>query len=216
MNDEDLKDFGQFDKIVGALLHDLTPIAQRQRLREIGRAIRREQAARIAAGKESDGEAFKPRKRVRDVRTKHAMKFLYPSNGGGKPRLVYMKSWTYQGKGQVTGFDIKAGAQRTFDRDKIIRFIPLDPGEDVGGAGTLKRPNRRQKAMFRKLRLPRYLRDWLDGNELNIGFRGRGAQAARWHQEGQGNRPVRRLLGWSRIDENEIMDRIFARLDKKF
>jgi phage virion morphogenesis protein len=74
----------------------------------------------------------------------------------------------------------------------------------------------RQKAMFRKLRLARYLKAGSTENQAWIGFNGRAAAVARIHQDGLADAPARGqakvryarrvLLGLSDADRERVMD----------
>lgn len=74
----------------------------------------------------------------------------------------------------------------------------------------------RRQAMFRKLRMARYLRAGATENEAWIGFAGRAAAIARVHQDGLPDAPApgqaqvryarRVLVGLSEADRQRIMD----------
>jgi hypothetical protein len=201
------------DKQIGDMLTALKPAEQKRILRDIGRHIRKSQSARIARQENPDGTPYKPRKRDQaQSKRLHAKKFLYPEHGSGAPRLVYMKSWRYDGRNRLTGFDLKASAERTFDRDKIIRYLPLAAGEDNGTAGTYGKPTVRQRAMFRKIRLNKWMKVWLDADGLHIGYSGRVARIARSHQEGLDRHPIRQLVGFTATDREEILSLLLSRL----
>jgi hypothetical protein len=117
-----------------------------------------------------------------------------------------MKSWQYVGKTDIIGYDEESKAVRTFTRSKILRYLPLDPGEDNRGAGLLKRATVKQQAMFKKIRTPRFMRSWVNGEELNVGFTGRVARIARSHQEGLDHHPMRELLGYTELDRTTALD----------
>lgn len=210
-------DLAELEQLAGAMLLELSPSARRALLRDVSRAVRKSQQRRIARQRNPDGSAFEPRKPASERRVgEHAKKFLYPSGGSGQPRLVYLKSWTRSGH-LITGFDIERGAMRSFFVRRIVRWLPVEAGEENAGAGQIRsRP--RRLAMFRKLRQARFLRAGADAREAWAGFAGRIARIARIHQEGLLDRPTprareirypeRQLLGLTAEDRADLIDTI--------
>ena len=73
----------------------------------------------------------------------------------------------------------------------------------------------RQKAMFRKLHLYKYLKQKIDANSAAVGFmHGLAAYIAAAHQEGDGNRPARTLLGFSPEDMRTIEETVVRHLSE--
>lgn len=211
-----MKDFAEVERLAGALLRGLAPGERRALLRRMARDLRRSQADRIAANRAADGSAFAPRRPKKDLRPgNHALRFLYPK-GAPAPRAVFLKSWVRQGP-IFTGFDQEAGGLRSFFWDKVDRWLPVAAAEQNAGAGRLRRRGAiRQKAMFRRLRGPRFLRADATDNEAWIGFAGRAAEIARVHQEGLLDRPTARakpvryaqraLLGLTEQERSRAID----------
>lgn len=209
-------DFGEIEAMAGALLRQLDAPARRSLLRRMAREIRASQSARIARQQAPDGTPYAPRRPRRDPKPgNHAVRFLYPK-GDANPRLVFMKSWVRQGA-LFTGFDVEAGAIRSFFWDKVDRWLPIEAGEDNAGAGKYRRKGRiRQQAMFRKLRGRRFLRSDASDHEAWIGFTGRAAAVARIHQDGGSDRPTakakpvryarRELIGLTPAERSRALD----------
>ncbi|CAL4868203.1 hypothetical protein MMA231_02478 [Asticcacaulis sp. MM231] len=204
---EDLRALEELDQIAGDLLRELSATGRRGMVRKIGIELRRDQAKRIADQKNPDGTPYTPRKKkLQARRTLHAIKFLYPAHGSGQPRLVLMKSWAYMGRRTIIGFDTQSGGERTFDRTKIIRYLPLEPGEDNRGSGRMKKLTVKQRAMFKKIRGPRFMRVKVSPDLLEVGFSGKVAQIANSHQQGKDHHPVRELIGFSQANRETVLD----------
>ena len=166
-------DLGELERFAGAILASLKPSERRSLLRKMARSLRRSQQQRITAQKNPDGSRFEPRKRPKEpVPGGYAVKFLYPAGGSGAPRLVTMHSWTRQGP-LMTGYDVEAGGLRSFEWRKVIRWLPVEPGEQNKGAGQLRRPSVRQRAMFRKIRRSGAMSANATDQEAFVAFAGR-------------------------------------------
>jgi len=217
-----IEDLGEIERLAGALLRKVGPSERRRLLRAIARDVQRGQSARIARQEATDGSAFAPRRQKREAKPgTYSVKFLYPK-GSANPRLVLMKSWRREGP-LLTGYDVEAGAIRSFFWDKVDKWLPLDQGEQNKGAGKFRRSGSiKRAAMFRKLRLGRNLRAGATDAEAWVGFSGRAADIARIHQEGLPDRPavgakpvryVRRvLLGLTDAERGAIADWLFEHL----
>lgn len=82
----------------------------------------------------------------------------------------------------------------------------------------------RRRAMFSRIRLPKYLKARGTANESVVGFASRVSRIARVHQYGLRDRvapngpivdyPARRLLGYSRDDIEAIADRALQHIDR--
>ena len=200
---------------ISGITSSLSPSARTRVSRNIAQTLKTGQAKRIATQRNPDGSVFAPRKqqKTKKVSTK-ALKFLYPSQGGS--RVVLLQSYIKSGV-LLIGFDQARGAERSFDKRKIIKFLPLAPAD----TGTASRPLRQRstiksRLMFHKLRTSRFLRSGSTANEAWVGFTGRGAQVARVHQEGGFDQPSpkspriryaqRQLLGLTAGEEGQILD----------
>lgn len=213
-------DFAPIERLAGDLLLSLAPAEKRALLRKMARAIRNRQSQRIARQQNPDGTAFAKRHERRERKPGgYAVRFLYPK-GATEPRLVFMKSWVRQGP-LMTGFDVEAGAIRSFFFDKVARWLPVEASEQNVGAGKLRRRGGiRRAAMFRKLRGARFLRGSATTTEAWIGFTGRASELALVHQEGRmdsvvkGGRKVRYaargLLGLTEAERGMAIDMLLA------
>lgn len=207
--DLDLSGFDGLEATTTDILSRTAPARRDRALADIGRILRRSQSERIKKQKNPDGEAFAPRRKKLPMR-KHlsATKFLYPMHGSGAPRVVLMKSWSFVGRKYVVGFDIEEGKTRTFRRDKIIRFLSLDAADQNKNAGKWYTPGVKQQAMFKKIRLPKWLQGWSQTDAVSAGFRGDVVRIADSHQEGKDWHPVRELIGLSAADEAMIVEKM--------
>ncbi|WP_443749712.1 phage virion morphogenesis protein [Asticcacaulis solisilvae] len=221
----DFKALEQLESEAGRLLGALDDAGRRDILRKIARELKAGQAARIAKQQSPNGAAFAPRKKRGEPRGGNgARRFLYPSGGNGPARIVFMKSWSYDGP-LMTGFDVEAGGIRSFETKKIIKFLGVSPAEDnkASGGNIRNRLTIKQKAMFRKLRTGRYLKSGVDDYGLWVGFLGKVAGIARIHQEGGRDRTSRRgptvqyaqreLLGFTNQDREDILDLVLRHMD---
>ncbi|EIJ28533.1 phage virion morphogenesis protein [Haemophilus parainfluenzae HK2019] len=98
-------------------------------------------------------------------------------------------------------------------------FEPRKPRKEFGKKkGRIKR-----KAMFAKLRTPRYFKIQSNANEVSVGFNGSSAMIAKVHQYGlmsspsktkdfKVRYPQRELLGFSQSDLDVIEDLVLAQL----
>jgi len=205
----DFEGFEALEDLVADILARTQPSRRNRTLADIGRVLRKSQADRIKAQKQPDGESF-PKRRKKLPMRKHlsATKFLYPMHGSGAPRVVLMKSWSFVGRRYIVGYDIEDGATRTFRRDKIIKFLPVDAADQNKNAGKWYTPGARQQAMFKRIRLPKWLQGWSETDAVSAGFRGDVVRIAESHQEGRDWHPKRILIGLSPADVRMIEDRI--------
>jgi hypothetical protein len=189
----------------------------------MGRDLAASQRRRITAQQQPDGSAFETRRERTPAQPGRGPAcFLYPAGGGGEPRRVLMKSFTWGSGHMLTGFDIEAGAIRSFERDKIVKWLPV-PEEHRGGSAARKRPARiRRRAMFRRLATARFLRSGVDDQGVWVGFTGTVAQIARVHQYGLRDKPSlrakavpypkRELLGVTPADCEHMVDLLLDHL----
>jgi phage gpG-like protein len=216
-------DLAALEKFMGGVLHQLEPRERRVLFRKVATTIRRSQQKRIIAQRNPDGSKFARRKPPAQPKpANYAVKFLYPSGGSGSPRLVLMKSWTRQGP-LLTGFDIEAGGIRSFEWDRVIRFLPVeDADENKGGGKIRQRVSIRRRAMFRRIRRSGILNIGADDHEAWVGFAGRVAAVARVHQFGLRDKPSRtarevayarrELLGLTAQDREDLIDAVLEHL----
>jgi phage gpG-like protein len=206
-------DLAELEQFVGGILQSLKPSERRSLLRTVARSMRKSQMARIA----------KQRKPPEKPSVGgYAVKFLYPAGGSAQARMVLMKSWVRQGP-LLTGYDVQRGAMRSFFWDRVIKFLPVEQGEENAGAGKVNRGSRlRARAMFRRLKSGRFLKADASANEAWVGFAGRIAAIARIHQQGLFDRPTprsrevryaeRQLLGLTAQDRAAILDAVVEHL----
>lgn len=216
-------DLAELERVAGALLRSLSPAEQRGLMRRMGRDLAASQRRRIAAQQQPDGSNFEARREKAPAQPGRGPAcFLYPAGGGGEPRRVLMKSFTWGSGHMLTGFDIEAGAIRSFERDKIVKWLPV-PEEHRGGSAARKRPARiRRRAMFRRLATARFLRSGVDDQGVWVGFTGKAAQIAGVHHYGLRDKlslrakavlyPKRELLGLSVAESEHLLDLLFDHL----
>lgn len=213
-------DLVALEELAGGLIRSLAPPARAKLLRSMARDLRKSQGARIGRQQQPDGTSFAPRKQRKEPKpADYSLKFLYP-DGAGAPRLCFLKVWTRAGE-SFTGYDSEARAIRTFDWDKVVRFLPVEPADAKRPGGALrKRGSLRRQAMFRKLRTARYLQVGTDDLGAWIGFSGRAAEIAAVHQFGRRDAPrpgmrevdypMRRLLGVTEAERERMVEALLA------
>jgi phage gpG-like protein len=218
MSDIGAQDLGELETFMGAILAKMKPAERRGLFRKTARTLRKSQQARIGRQENPDGSKFARRKKPKDPTPgSYVVKFLYPSGGSGAPRLVTMHSWTRQGP-LMTGFDVEAGGIRSFDHKLVVRWLPVEPGEQNAGGGKIRRPTIRQRAMFRKIRRSGSMITGASDQEAWVGFAGRVAAVARIHQDGLFDKPsrqsaevryaMRQLLGFTAGDRADLIDTV--------
>lgn len=219
MNDN-AADLVRLEAWLGGLMAGFSPSQRAKATRAIASLVRARQAQRIAAQKNPDGSRFAPRKPSRPLeRRNRALKFLYPAGGSGAPRVVLLKSWARVGP-LYNGYDIEAGGQRSFEKDKIVKWLKATPDEQNKREGRLRqRPTIKSRMMFRKLRRYTFLKAGSDPDQAWAGFDGVAAQIARVHQEGAFDRPTsksplirydrRELIGLTDAEEQEVFNLLF-------
>lgn len=202
---------------IGGILSGLSPASRTRAARQIASLLRTGQARRIAAQRNPDGSAFATRKKPKAAKTaKSTKKFLYPTGGSGTARVVLMKSWTARG-GMFTGFDVMRGEIRSFEKAKIIKWLPVSNLEQNKGARAPRAKSPiKARIMFTKLRTSRYLRSGSSAQEAWVGFASEAAGIAGVHQRGEMDRPSARqapvkyerraLLGLTNGEEQQLLD----------
>ena len=215
-------DFLQIDQLAGTLLRNLDGGPRRRLLRKLSRDLQASQRQRITRQENPDGTPFAPRKPRRDPKVgRFPRRFLYPTDGG-EMREAIVKSYVLQENRKITGFDIKAGAIRTFFLDKM-KSLPWEGPKAPASGGKLRRKGRiRKKAMFRRMKGHRYLIARSNADEAWVGFTGYAATIANINQAGAVDRPgprskptrypQRKLVGFTDADRKSIMDAVLAAL----
>lgn len=214
-----MTDLAQIEELAGTLLRSIAPAERRRLLRTIARDIQKSQSARIGKQEDPSGHRFAARRARREERPgAYAVKFLYPK-GSAEPRAVFMKSWVRQGP-LMTGYDVEAGGIRSFEWDKVAKWLPVERVDQNKAAGKLRRRGTiRQRAMFRKLGSRKFLHAGSTEREAWIGFSGQAARVARIHQEGGTDRPSlngkpvryakRELIGLTQRERSGMLDMLF-------
>jgi len=214
-------DLAEVERIAGTLLRSLSSGQRRTLLRRMARDLAQGQRDRIGAQQQPDGSAFAPRKQKQPpVSGRGAACFLYPSGGGGLPRRVIMKSFTWGTGRMMTGFDIEAGAIRSFEFGKVVKWLPVpEQYRNASGGRLRRRGGLRRRAMFRRLASARFLRSQADDQGFWVGFSGKASQIANIHQRGLRDRPSlrgkpvdyprRELLGPTPADRERLLDLLY-------
>jgi len=168
-------ELAEIERIAGALLRGLSSGQRRTLMRRMARELGAGQRERIAGQQAPDGSAFTPRKKKEpSISGRGTACFLYPSGGSGDPRRGIMKSFTWGAGQKMTGFDIDAGAIRTFEFSKIVKWLPVPPEHENRGSGKLRRRGGiRRRNMFRRLSSARFLKSGADDQSLWVGFSGK-------------------------------------------
>ncbi|GFM28151.1 phage virion morphogenesis protein [Novosphingobium sp. PY1] len=217
-------DLAEVERIAGALLRSLSSGKRRAIMRKMARELAISQRKRITAQHQPDGSAFEPRKvKQPPVSGRGTACFLYPAHGGGPLRRVIMKSFTWGTGRSMTGFDIEAGGIRTFEFDKVVKWLPVPEEYRNRGAGKLRRRGGlRRRAMFRRLASSRFLKTQTDDQGFWVGFTGKVSQIASVHQQGLRDRPSlrakavpyprRELLGATSADRERMLDALYLHI----
>lgn len=215
-------DFAELERVAGAMLAGLAPGRRRMILRKMAADLAASQRRRISAQREPDGSAFAPRAaKAAAVQGRGPACFLYPSGGAGAPRRVLLKSFAWEG-GMMTGFDIEAGALRSFEKAKVVQWLPVPPEVSGGGSTKRRRGSLRRRAMFRRLASGRFLRAGNDDAALWVGFTGKASEIAAVHHYGLRDKPSlrakavryprRELLGATEADRGRLLDTLLEQL----
>lgn len=218
-------DLAEVERIAGALLRGLSPGARRTMMRRMARELAISQRTRITAQRQPDGSAFEARKKKEpQVTGRGAACFLYPASGAGEPRRVIMKSFTWGTDRMMTGFDIEAGAIRSFEFDKVVKWLPV-PEEHRNASDGSRRRRRgglRRRAMFRRLASSRFMKTGTDDSSFWVGFSGKVSEIAQVHQHGLRDRPSlrakavpyarRELLGATAADREQLLDLLYSHM----
>lgn len=217
-------DLAEIERIAGSLLRGLSSGQRRALMRRMARELAISQRERITAQRQPDGSPFAARKKKEPpVSGRGAACFLYPSGGGGPPRRVIMKSFTWGNGQMMTGFDIEAGAIRSFEFAKVVKWLPVpEEHRNAGGGKLRRRGSLRRKAMFRRLASSRFMKTGTDDQSFWVGFSGKLSQIAGVHQYGLRDKPSlrakavaypqRELLGATPIDRERLLDTLLIHI----
>ena len=217
-------DLAEIERIAGSLLRALSSGERRALMRRMARTLGQSQRDRIAAQGQPDGSKFEARKaKAPPVTGRGAACFLYPSGGGGEPRKVIMKSFAWTTGRMMTGFDIEAGGIRSFEFDKVVKWLPVpEAHRNAGGSSLRRRGGLKRKAMFRRLATGRFLRTGADDQGFWVGFSGKVSQIADVHQHGLRDKPSlraqavpypkRELLGATAADRESLLDLLYTHI----
>ena len=199
---------------LNGLIEKLSPTQTRALNQELARDIRRRNAQRIQANIEPDGSVMAPRQSppTRPLRSnetiKPGQKFQYMGSEvqmrtiktpetAANPSRSSTKSHDSR---YIWGYDLEQGGIRKYRRDRIE--MP------AATAAAQKRAR-----MFKKIHRFTYLKQQISPTEAAIGYPGGlTAYIAAAHQHGLGNRPERRLLGFSQDDLRYIQDTVISHL----
>jgi len=219
-------DLAEIERVAGGLLRGLSSGERRGLMRRMARELAISQRERITAQRQPDGTAFEPRKRKNPPITgRGAACFLYPAGGGGEPRRVIMKSFTWGSGRMLTGFDIEAGGIRSFEFDRIVKWLPVPEQHRNKSVGKpLRKGGLRRRAMFQRLASSRFLRTGTDDRGFWVGFLGKVSTIASVHQKGLRDKPSlraeavdyprRELLGATAADRERLLDLLYDHLAK--
>ncbi|WP_159977779.1 MULTISPECIES: phage virion morphogenesis protein [unclassified Novosphingobium] len=217
-------DLAEVERIAGALLRSLSSGQRRNVMRRMARELAISQRQRITAQRQPDGTPFAARKpKSQPISGRGTACFMYPSGGSGEPRRVIMKSFTWATGRMMTGFDIEARAIRSFEFDKIVKWLPVpDEYRNASGGRLRRRGGLRRRAMFRKLASSKFLKTGTDDQGFWVGFSGKISQIASVHQGGLRDKPSlraksvsypkRELLGATAADRNKLLDVMYEAL----
>lgn len=217
-------DLAEIERIAGALIRSLSSGQRRGLMRRMARTLAQSQRDRIAAQRQPDGGQFEARKeKAAPVTGRGATCFLYPTGGGGEPRKVIMKSFAWGNGRMMTGFDIEAGAIRSFAFDRVVKWLPVpDEHKNAGGGKLRRRGGLRRRAMFRRLASARFLRTGADDQGFWVGFSGKVSAIANVHHYGLRDKPSlrakevpyarRELLGATPADREQLLDLLYTHL----
>lgn len=222
MADNIASELHRMENWIGGITANLSPSKRAQVSRRIANTLRGTNAKNIARQREADGNAFTARKTAAPLKpSARAKKFIYPSGGSGIGRTVLLKSWVKKGH-IYTGFDVEAGAIRSFDKSKIIKYLSVS-NEEQNKNAPKRKSTIKSRLMFRKLRTFGKLRASSNANMAQAGYSGKDAEIASVHQFGgidqvHKNGPSvkyeqRKLLGLSKEAENQILNMLVAMID---
>lgn len=220
-------EFDEFNETIGAMVEGLSPRNRFRALRVIAKKLKTKNQQRMRAQTTPDGVPFEPRSKRPYFKPETVAKFLYPSKSQGKPRLVYLSSWTLTDD-TITGVDEKSGGKtKSFKRSKIIKWLPATKSAGDVTSEMQKRleTNRIKNRMFEKLRSNKFFKERVNSDSAEIGFFGSAGRIATEHHYGLNSEikrraksksirmPKRELIGINSDDELEIIEEIERMID---
>lgn len=194
------------------LIRKLSPAQRRGLMKDIAVSLRHNNKRRISANIEPEGGAMMARKTVpaeplrKNARVRVGEVLQY------KGHLVRMRTI----KTAASAGNPSRRTTKPHDADYVWGWDSEEGGIRKYKKTELGKPGGvRQKAMFRKLHLYKYLKQKIDANSAAVGFmHGLAAYIAAAHQEGEGNRPTRTLLGFSPEDMRTIEENVIRHLSE--
>lgn len=194
------------------LIRKLSPAQRRGMMKDIAVSLRHSNKRRISANIEPEGGAMMARKTVpaeplrKNARIRVGEELEYM----GHP--VEMRTI----KTAASAANPSRRTTKPYDADYVWGWETGEGGIRKYRKTELGKPGGvRQKAMFRKLHLYKYLKQKIDANSAAVGFmHGLAAYIAAAHQEGDGNRPARTLLGFSPEDMRTIEETVVRHLER--
>lgn len=209
----------QLEEWAAPLLSKLTKAEQAKLSRAVAFQLLRSQRARIRAGKNPDGTPYAPRKPQQDRIKNKPIRFKYDGDWSGRSTDAHREVKSYRDEGdRVTGYDLTAGAIRTFMKKGMSDFTA--PTSTVSGSIRERRGQIRR--MFDKV--GKKMEIIPEPNGVAVGFVDRTARIARIHQFGLSDNvrpnvrvryPVRQLLGFTNDDIDTIRNMLIEHLASK-
>lgn len=220
-------EFDEFNETMQGMIAGLSPQTRARAIKKIGKSIKKSNQENIAKQIEPSGAAFTPRAKPKLWQPEKIAKFLYPSNGSGKPRLVQLSNWTLIGD-TITGQDEKSGGKvRSFKKSKIVRWLPSSaPASKIASVIETRALGKTIKSkMFQKLRSNRFFKEKYETDSAEIGFFGSAGRIASQHHFGETSEiklraksksvryPRRELLGINHSNEEDAIIAVSEMLD---
>lgn len=195
------------------LIEKLSPAQTRTLNQELASELRRRNARRIQTNIEPEGGAMTPRQAqpTRPLRSnetiKPGQKFLYLGNEVYMRNIKTQKSADNPSRPSTQSYNSRYIWGYAYDTG--IRKYRRDWIEMPAATAAAKKRAR----MFKKIHRFTYLKQQISHTEAAIGYPGGlTAYIAAAHQHGLGNRPERRLLGFSQDDLRYIQDTVISHL----
>ncbi|HBZ4038431.1 TPA: phage virion morphogenesis protein [Klebsiella pneumoniae] len=204
--------FHQLDEVFAAILEGASVQGRLRMARGMATMLRQSQSRRIGKQEDPDGTKYEGRRR-KVLRARAGIKFMWQ----GQERSLRNWRTTRSRRGRmVSGFDVELGAQRSFYREDIERYLDINLSET-------RRNTTTAEPMFRRLRTARFLKSRATADGVEVGYSGVAARIARAHQEGLRDRindsgatadyPRRELLGLSKADRTAIFRHVINSLE---
>ena len=203
--------FHQLDEVFAAILEGVSVQGRLRMARGMATMLRQSQSRRIGKQEDPDGTKYEGRRR-KVLRARAGIKFMWQ----GQERSLRNWRTTRSKRGRlVSGFDVERGAQRSFYREDIERYLDINFNET-------RRNTTKADPMFRRLRTARFLKTSATPDGVEVGFSGVAARIARVHQLGLRDKvndsgamatyPRRELLCLSKADRMAIARQVIDSL----